>query len=363
MTVGHAKSLIVIGQGNIGSYFVASIVRTDCVQHLVLIDPDTYEHHNLSSQDILPRDVGRYKAEVVAGRIHDINPAVRVEVITDPVERVPFGRLRATVIASSTDGLSSRRWISQAVWRLGIPWIDAGVRAEGELARVDVYHPSSEEACLECGWSDQERKALDTRHPCDPPLQSTPTGASAYLGQIAAGLQCKECVKLLSEDTEDVSPGRQLLMDTFSDHYVVSSRRRSPDCTFDHQRWSIQALSRSPGAINLRQALRLVPQAGVESPRLRMHGDVFVRRLLCQNCHTSRHLLYLASRMDDEFRRCPHCGGSMVAPGIDTTDALTFDWLAGVEPRLSLYAIGFRVGDVFTVETSSREVHFEIGGR
>ena len=52
------------------------------------------------------------------------------------------------------DSRTSRRYVNQAAWRLGVPWIDGAVDAAGVLARVNAYVPAPEAACMECGWED-----------------------------------------------------------------------------------------------------------------------------------------------------------------------------------------------------------------
>ncbi len=207
MMTGSDTSLTYIGAGgNIGSHAVVALARAGCLERVTLIDPDVYEPRNLASQDIQRRDLGRSKVEVLAQRIRRIDPSLRVEAIAERVERVPLGRLRADVIATGLDGLPARGWVNRAARRLGVPWVDAGVRAEGLLARVDVFEPTQDAACLECGWSEQERTTLDLRYPCDPPVAPAPTGAPAYLGALAASLQCAECVKLLTGETKNTLP-------------------------------------------------------------------------------------------------------------------------------------------------------------
>lgn len=362
MTV-RGKHLICIGLGNIGSHLVVLIARTKVVKRITLIDPERFEPHNLDSQDIRAQDVGRLKVEVMRDRIHRIDPELQVEIIAEPVERVPLGRLRGTLIATGLDGLTARRWVSRAARRLGVPLVDAGVRAEGLLTRIDVYEPSSDAACPECGWSEQERAALDTVYPCNPPVPVPSTAAPAHLGSLAASLQCAEIVKILTGETQHSLLGRQLLVEGMNYRQYISTRRRSPHCGFDHRRWSIESIPRTPGAITLLKALGLRPSQGGPYPRLRMHGDAFVHRLECPKCHAAREILFLARRLDDASRVCPHCGGPMVAPGIDTTDTLALEQLTGARRRLSLYALGLRADDVFSIENSSDEAHFEIGGQ
>ena len=53
----------------------------------------------------------------------------------------------------------------------------------------------------------------------------------------------------------------------------------------------------------------------------------------------------------------------MVYAGIDTTDTLSLTGLNAAQRRTSLYALGLRSGDLFTIESGAGERHFEIGGR
>jgi molybdopterin/thiamine biosynthesis adenylyltransferase len=364
MMTSNEKSITYVGAGgNIGSHAVVALARTGRLARITLIDPDIYESANLASQDISLRDLGRPKVDVLAARIRRIAPSLRVETIADRVERVPLGRLRAHVIATGLDGLASRGWVNQAARRLGIPWVDAGVRAEGLFARVDVFEPTTDSACLECGWSEQERMALDTRYPCNPPVAAAPTGAPAYLGALAASLQCGECVKLLAGETEHALIGRQLLVEATTYQQYLSARQCSPACAFDHRRWSIRSLARTSGAITLGQALQLVKSPDGERSRFRPYGDAIVRRLECPGCQESREAVVLAGRIGDGSRVCAQCGSAMVAPGIDTADTIALDDLSVRHRRLSLHALGLRNGDVFSIENASGATHFEIGGK
>lgn len=73
----------VFGVGGVGSYVVEALARSG-IGHLVLIDPDTVSTSNINRQlPALISTVGRYKADVMAERIKDINPAAKVEVIKE----------------------------------------------------------------------------------------------------------------------------------------------------------------------------------------------------------------------------------------------------------------------------------------
>jgi len=113
--------------GNIGSHLVPHLGRLPGIERVTLVDPDNYERRNLWSQDITPGAIGRSKARVQARRLQRINPQLRVEAIASAVEDVPLGRLRCDLILACLDSRRARQTVNEVAWRLGIPWIDAGV--------------------------------------------------------------------------------------------------------------------------------------------------------------------------------------------------------------------------------------------
>lgn len=349
-----------VGTGNIGSHAAVLLARDCRVKDLTLVDPDTVEESNLVTQNFTRPDVGRFKVEVLAERIQSANPAVQVHPIAEAVERVPLGLLwDADVIVGGLDGLSSRCYLGRAARRLGIPFLDGGVRAAGGLARIDVVLPSPGAACLECGISAEERAARDTRYPCARPGRGAPSSAPAYLGAITGAWLCHEVLKLDRGESRCSGSGYQVLIELEAGRCHVSTRRRAPGCPADHDGWAIQSLDRAPGALTLVQALQLVPASGAQ---LRVQEDAFAHRLMCPGCHAERATLFLAARLNAAACRCERCGSPMVPPGFFITDTLTLDQLRAASRRLSLEAVGLRPHDVFSIETASGVTHFELGG-
>lgn len=354
------RHIIIVGNGTIGSHLAVMLVRSGGVRRITLIDPDKVERRNLVSQNFSSGDEGHFKVEVVAEQLRSLDSSITVETITEAIQCVPLTVLwGADLIASCLDSLEPRIWVSQQAWRCGIPMVDAGVRAEGNLVRLDLYEPSPEFACLECGLSGEERAIQESRYPCQQLTTEVASRSPAYLGMIAAGLQCHAALRILSGDQSCVHSGHQQLLDLSSGRSIVSTRRRSPDCPFDHRGWSIQSLDYPPDKVSLQRALQL---AASKDARLRVDGDAFVRRLLCPTCHTERETLFLAARLGPDDRICPQCGDAMVVPGISISDSLSMDQLTSAERTFSLQALGLRPGDVFTLETATSADHFELGG-
>ncbi len=345
--------------GNIGSSLWPHLVRILGVGEVTVIDRDHYEYRNISCQNIRPADVGRPKARVVAEGMGVINPDLPVEAIVAGVEDVPLGRLRADVMLTCLDSRGARRWVNQAVRRLGIPWwIDAGVERDGLLARVNVYRfPDS--PCYECGWSDADYENLDASYPCQADGQPAPTNAPSALGALAASLQALELGKILAGDWESVAAGKQVTISAAYHTHFLTSRRTDPSCRCSHEAWEIERLDASPGRLTIGDALQLsAPGRG----RLSVKGKSFIRELVCGPCRRKRSLLVLGGRADRLQQTCDDCGRPMEAAGISLLDHLSHDVLSPPTLGLSLESIGFRPGDVFTLECGDGEVHSQIGG-
>jgi hypothetical protein len=59
--------------GSISGAVVEPLVRLGA-EHLTLVEPDVYEHHNLNRQSALRGDIGRNNAQVLADRVRAIHP-------------------------------------------------------------------------------------------------------------------------------------------------------------------------------------------------------------------------------------------------------------------------------------------------
>lgn len=344
------KSVTVIGAGgNIGSHLAPHLGRMPGVERVTLVNRDVYEATNLASQDITPGDVGKPKAAVQGQRLRRINPGLRVAALAGAVEDLPLGQLRGDAILACVDSRRARQHINEIAWRLGTPWIDAGVQAEGLLARVNVYVPG-DGPCLECAWSDSDYATIGQVYPCQRMTEegSTPTGAPSSLGALAAALQALECQKLLAGQTEQLAVGRQVTIDARWHKHYVTAFRRNPNCRFDHKTRHIEKLACLLEKLTVGQALKL-------GGDLRLEDKPFIKRLSCPACGRARALLRLACSLRPAEWACPKCGRRMSATGFDLLERLDAALPAKLLAR-SLGRIGLRAGDVF----SAGARHYEI---
>ena len=72
------SSVAVIGLGGVGSYAVEAIARCG-VGTIIVVDADQIETSNINRQLLaLHSTLGQYKTDVVATRLHDINPMLKI---------------------------------------------------------------------------------------------------------------------------------------------------------------------------------------------------------------------------------------------------------------------------------------------
>jgi molybdopterin/thiamine biosynthesis adenylyltransferase len=355
------KRVVVVGAGgNIGSHLVPHLARLTEVMRVTLIDRDHYEQTNLRSQNVTTRDLGKTKAMVQAHRLRRINPTLLVHPIVDTVENVPLGHLRADIIVACVDSRSARQSINQIAWHLGIPWIDAGIRSEGLLARINVYMPGPDSPCLECSWDAHDYNLLEQTYPCQgEEREPAPTNAPSSLGALAAALQAIECQKLLTGQWEHVAVSRQVLVDVCHHQHYVTTFQRNPHCRFDHQVWAITPLPYQANDLTLQQsfALRGKDDGEESPPALRLAGQTFVRQLTCFGCGQTKPVWRFTRRL----HQVCGCGQALVAAGFDLQEWLAASELPPALKERSLRNLGVRDGDIITLRTQTHEFHYQVG--
>jgi len=164
----HYDGVVVNGLGNIGSQLVPQLARIPGVERVTLVDFDHYERHQQRYQAITAADAdaGRPKVEVAAEAIRRIAPALDVHEYPMPLEAVPLGALRNSVVVGALDSIGARLRLAQRAWHVGSPFVDTGVAGgDSLLARVTVFAPNDQGPCFCC--------SLDANHdvsatsPCD----------------------------------------------------------------------------------------------------------------------------------------------------------------------------------------------------
>ena len=144
-----AAKVAVFGIGGVGGYAAEALARSG-VGSLVLVDHDTVSVTNLNRQIIaLHSTLGRQKAEVMAERIADINPAARVEArccfyLPETADQFDFSSY--SYVVDAVDTVTAKLEIIQRAKACGVPVIScmgAGNKTDPSRLRVsDIYETS-----------------------------------------------------------------------------------------------------------------------------------------------------------------------------------------------------------------------------
>ena len=118
----------VFGLGGVGSWCAEALARTG-VGELTIVDDDTFSVTNLNRQaGALWSTVGQPKTEVMARRLLDINPALRLHAIParyTPEDRERFFAARYDFIADAIDSVTSKVDLIAAAVDRDIPIISS----------------------------------------------------------------------------------------------------------------------------------------------------------------------------------------------------------------------------------------------
>lgn len=142
----HASRVAVFGIGGVGAYVCEALVRSG-IGSFDLIDDDVVCLTNLNRQLIATRKtVGKSKADVMAERIHDINPKAEVTVHKEfflPETAGDFDFSKYDYVVDAIDTVTGKIEIIMQCQKLGIPVISAmgcGNRLDPtKLVCTDIY--------------------------------------------------------------------------------------------------------------------------------------------------------------------------------------------------------------------------------
>lgn len=123
------SSVAVIGCGGLGGYVIEELARLG-VGHIVAVDPDVFEEHNLNRQLLAtPEQLGQKKAKAAAERVAAVNPAVTVRPVAKAFDEHNGSELLQGVDAA-VDGLDSipvRLMLADMCSKLGIPLVHGAI--------------------------------------------------------------------------------------------------------------------------------------------------------------------------------------------------------------------------------------------
>jgi molybdopterin/thiamine biosynthesis adenylyltransferase len=179
------SSIVVIGAGGVKSPMLLYLAAAG-VGRIKIIDFDTVELSNLNRQILYSMsDVGKFKAKIAAGRLHDLNPEIDVEGVVARLDEDNFDEHTRGVdlVVEGGDNSAGRKWFNENAVSRRLTFIHAS--AQFNYAYVMTVVPSVS-ACFECLFSD-----LPDSHGGPVPIIGTAAGVA---GSVAAS----EAISILS---------------------------------------------------------------------------------------------------------------------------------------------------------------------
>lgn len=192
-----ACRVTVVGLGGVGGYVVEVLARSG-VGALTLIDGDKVEESNLNRQiAALSKDIGRYKAEVLAERVEQINPRCKVNAVCEMLTESNCSALvdGSSYVADAIDSLAAKAALAVYCTGKGLPIVSAmgaGNRAGWCDFRVaDIYKTDYDPLAKKFRKMMKERgvRKLDVCFTQTPPVQTGGTVASMPFAPAACGVR------------------------------------------------------------------------------------------------------------------------------------------------------------------------------
>ncbi|HLO09375.1 MAG TPA: HesA/MoeB/ThiF family protein [Desulfobacteria bacterium] len=146
--------VVIVGAGGLGGYIIEELARLG-VGTLVVVDPDTFEEHNLNRQLLGSLgNLGVPKVQVAVERVGTINPAVRLVPLRSAFSREngPALLSDADAVVDALDTVTARVELARACRELGVPMVHGAIagwygqmatQMPGEDITPFIYPPGS----------------------------------------------------------------------------------------------------------------------------------------------------------------------------------------------------------------------------
>jgi molybdopterin/thiamine biosynthesis adenylyltransferase len=303
----------VIGAGAIGNEVLKNLALLG-VGNILIYDRDTIEMSNLT-RSILFRDVDRnqFKSETAANALAAINPDVRVHWQNGDVRcDLGLGTIRRMdLVIGCLDNRESRLSVNSKCYRVGRPWVDAGI---GQLdGYVRVFRPP-DETCYECSFTEEDYEQIAV--PCnrlasiyasEGKIPTTPTIAS-----IVGAVQVQESLKLLAAGKWEgrMLVGREFTFNGTVLEVSIAALPRREDCPAHHTLRSediIELKNATSSQTTFGDLLQSIQEHLGKGATLLLNFDLAVS-VSCKYCAKTKMILKAVTKLFQEDLNCSHCG-------------------------------------------------------
>ena len=180
-------NVLIVGCGGIGCTSAELLARAG-VGQITLIDADTIEISNLQRQiAYVEENIGFYKSEILAKRLKQINPHIRIESYSSKLDESNAEKLISTqdLVLDGCDNFTTRYLVNQICTQLNVPLISASaIGFQGQLFMVE-----GDSACYECLFPKEEH--------ANESLRCADSGVLATTPNVMASLQAHHALLYL----------------------------------------------------------------------------------------------------------------------------------------------------------------------
>lgn len=302
-----AARILVVGAGALGNEVLKNLALLG-IGTILVIDRDDIEPSNLSRSVLFrAEDGGKSKAEVAAARTREINPDVRaVGIRGDVINDLGLGVFASVdLVIGCLDNREARLWVNRQCWKVGRPWVDAGIQ---EIQGVVKVFTPPDSPCYECAMTERDYQLLNLRYSCpllrreeilEGKVPTAPTIAS-----MMAALEVQEALKLLHG--MPASAGEALVFNGVTNQFYKTKLPHRPDC-LSHETYP----EPTPLPLGHRStAGELFARVREHQPgplTLALDRDI-VTKIDCPGCGTSIEVMRPASTVRVGDSACPKCG-------------------------------------------------------
>ena len=200
--------VVLVGLGGIGGNIASGLVRLG-VEHLVLVDFDTFEESNINRQLFANHHtINQYKVDVLEQELKHINPNVEIKTIRKRIQDVSgFTLNEMDIIIDAVDQPESKIYLEELSDRLQIPLLHGA--CAGWYGQVAWLAPGST-ILKEMYMDDQHGLEKELRNP-------------VFAPSMTASVMLAELVKWVQDESK-ITYGKLQFIDLFNNEFLSSMK-------------------------------------------------------------------------------------------------------------------------------------------